>query len=303
MTTLSFDLNPDESKPQQQTFRATDSAVDTSHLTSPQGNYDPATLAQTNINSSAISLPQGIRSKWANADQKSATEKVVPPKKNSSRNRWMFVIALLTIAPILAVVSAVLSDARFSDVLQNPLKQALFLRMVGRASQGFPPAAMMLYEQAHNLNPVEPGFLTDIGLLKIQTGDNAGAKAAFQASVKIAPTARAYNDLGICFFAEGNYQEAISNYNSALALDKGWAMAWNNRGLAFAKLRQYEQSISDYSQAIKLRYATSYFGRSETYAAMGQGALAARDERIIRRHGYTNTAFCFMAADPPPDEQ
>jgi tetratricopeptide (TPR) repeat protein len=80
-------------------------------------------------------------------------------------------------------------------------------------------------------------------------------------------------------------------------------MAWNNRGLAFGKLREYEQSIRDYSQAIKLRYATSYFGRSEIYAAMGRADLAARDNEIIRRHGYTNTNFCYMPADPPPDEQ
>jgi hypothetical protein len=68
-------------------------------------------------------------------------------------------------------------------------------------------------------------------------------------------------------------------------------------------LREYEQSISDYSRAIRLRYATSYFGRSETYSAMGRPDLAARDNEIIRRHGYTNTTFCYMSADPPPDEQ
>ena len=299
---MTFETGTDEPK-QQKSFRTDNPTSEAPHLNAAQGDFNPAIVAQADVHSSLISPPKGIRSRWANTEQKPAEEKVARPSDNSSRNRKMFLIALITIAPILAVVSAVLSDARFSDVFQSPQKQALLVRTLGNAAKGSPQLATMLYWQAHNLNPAEPGFLTDIGLVAAKGGDNNGAKAAFQASIKIAPTARAYNDLGICFDNEGKEQEAISAYNSALALDSRWSMAWNNRGLAFGKLREYEQSISDYSHAIKLRYATSYFGRSETYAAMGRADLAARDNEIIRRHGYTNTTFCYMPADPPPDEQ
>lgn len=64
-----------------------------------------------------------------------------------------------------------------------------------------------------------------------------------------------------------------------------------------------EGGSSEDSEAIKCRYATAYFGRSETYEAMGRADLAARDRAIIKRHGYTETTFCFMPEPAPPDEQ
>jgi hypothetical protein len=159
MKTLSFETSSDQPKQQKQSFRAGDAGSEAPHLNAAENPpLNPKIVSQTSVNSSAISPPQGIRSKWSNTEQKPAAEQVAHPKNRSSRNRLMFLIALVTITPILAVMSAVLSDARFSDVLQNPRKQALLIRVIARASQGFPPAAQMLYEQAHNLDPAEPNY-------------------------------------------------------------------------------------------------------------------------------------------------
>jgi Tfp pilus assembly protein PilF len=232
------------------------------------------------------------------------TEKPVQLDK-SRRKRKLFMIALITISPVLAMVSAVLSEPRFSHVMQDSRSQAELVRTVGQVfHESMPGVALSLFEQAHKMNPQEPNYLTDMGLVKWQSQDDLeGAKKDFLASIKIAPSARALNDLGCIYNEQNKLQEAITAFSQALIADKTWAMAWCNRGMCYQKLGKYDQAISDYSEAIKCRYATAYFGRSETYEAMGRADLAARDRAIIKRHGYTETTFCFMPEPAPPDEQ
>jgi tetratricopeptide (TPR) repeat protein len=83
-------------------------------------------------------------------------------------------------------------------------------------------------------------------------------------------------------FAHGElkaYEQAIADYDQAIALNPEYATAYNNRGNAYSDLKQYEQAIADYDQAIALNpeYATAYNNRGNAYSNLKQYEKAEAD--------------------------
>jgi len=86
----------------------------------------------------------------------------------------------------------------------------------------------------------------------------------------------------------GDYQKAITLYSQLLGsrrIKVDGATVYNNRGMAYAHERQYEQAIKDYSQAIKLKpdYAAAYLNRGNTYAKTNQDELARADWQMVKK--------------------
>ncbi len=79
--------------------------------------------------------------------------------------------------------------------------------------------------------------------------------------------AEAYNNRGNAYADLGDYEQAIADYDQALALNPEYAEAYNNRGVAYASLGEYEIAIADYDQAISLNpdYASAYINRGIIY--------------------------------------
>ncbi len=63
------------------------------------------------------------------------------------------------------------------------------------------------------------------------------------------------------------YQEAITNYNKAIALNSQSADAYNNRGLAYGNLQKYQEAIADFTKAIAInpQDAEAYHNRGNAY--------------------------------------
>lgn len=51
---------------------------------------------------------------------------------------------------------------------------------------------------------------------------------------------------------DGNYEEAIENFNQALAIDKTNAKALGDRGVARSRLEDYQGALKDYNQALAI---------------------------------------------------
>ena len=67
-----------------------------------------------------------------------------------------------------------------------------------------------------------------------------------------AVTAASYVDRGNSWYAKGQLDKAIGDYNLALEFDPGSGLAYFNRGCARQDKGNQDGAIADYDQAIKL---------------------------------------------------
>ncbi len=91
--------------------------------------------------------------------------------------------------------------------------------------------------------------------------------------------AAAYNNRGNAYWNEGQYDQAISDYNKALEINPRHTQAYNNRGVAYRSKGQYDQAISDYNKALEInpRFAAAYYNRAIVYLSTGQYDKAWED--------------------------
>jgi tetratricopeptide (TPR) repeat protein len=75
---------------------------------------------------------------------------------------------------------------------------------------------------------------------------------------------------GHSYEASGQFDQAVSDYNRAIALKPDLAIAYEARGNSYYKLRQFDWAITDYTRAIALRpnNAESYGNRGNAYLAL-----------------------------------
>src|SRR5687768_9196573 len=63
---------------------------------------------------------------------------------------------------------------------------------------------------------------------------------------------QAYNVRGTVFARGGRHQEALADFNKALALDPNYAQAYANRGLVYRQTKRYDAALADYARAIEI---------------------------------------------------
>jgi len=96
--------------------------------------------------------------------------------------------------------------------------------------------------------------------------------------------------------SEGNFDEAISEYNKAIELKPNVAEAYQGRGEAWFRKGNASQAIADYSTAISIDpdFALAYFSRGYARKMQGntKGALADFDKAIDADPNY-GLAFAY----------
>jgi tetratricopeptide (TPR) repeat protein len=89
----------------------------------------------------------------------------------------------------------------------------------------------------------------------------------------------AYNNRGVALKEKGLLDQAIDDYNTAIALNQGYAHAYNNRGLALKEKGLLDLAIGDYTKAITLDpgYALAYSNRGAAFKEKGYNDRAIDD--------------------------
>ncbi len=89
----------------------------------------------------------------------------------------------------------------------------------------------------------------------------------------------AYNNSGIGFLDEKNYNLAIQNFNTSIELDSNNTEAYNNRGLAFYYKRNDSLAIQDYNKSIELdpNNAKAYCNKGLVFFRKGNSNLAIQN--------------------------
>ena len=67
-----------------------------------------------------------------------------------------------------------------------------------------------------------------------------------------AADAKSYFNRGLTYHKKGQYDQAISEYNRAIAINPRYAKAYSNRGAAYMDKGQHDRAISDFTKAIEI---------------------------------------------------
>ena len=91
--------------------------------------------------------------------------------------------------------------------------------------------------------------------------------------------AQAHYNCGVAYSALRQFEEAIEQYDSAIAYNPEDAKALNNRGVAKAALDRREEAIEDYDEAIRInpKYAVAYNCRGNAKGRLGRRTEAIED--------------------------
>ena len=89
----------------------------------------------------------------------------------------------------------------------------------------------------------------------------------------------AYNNRAIAYWYKGEFGLAIADCNSSIRVNPNFRDAYINRGNAYYSRAQYELAITDFSKAVSLdsRNVNGYISRGNAYYANGLYNLAIKD--------------------------
>jgi tetratricopeptide (TPR) repeat protein len=104
--------------------------------------------------------------------------------------------------------------------------------------------------------------------------------------------AEAYFYRGTAYSYKGNYDRAIADYDQAIRLNPNYAEAYGNRGIAYSDKGNYDRAIANYEQVIRLNPndALAYNNRGNAYSNKGNKdrAIADFDQAIRLNPNYAN---------------
>jgi len=116
---------------------------------------------------------------------------------------------------------------------------------------------------------------------------------------KIVATKRNFFDglyvLAVVQAAAGKYEEAVANYNRALAVQPKHAEALSNRGNALKALQRFDEALASYDRALSARpdYATGHSNRGAVLSEMKRlpEALAAYDRALALQPNHVEALY------------
>ncbi len=130
--------------------------------------------------------------------------------------------------------------------------------------------------------PKKPGFILPIG---IGIGSIAAIlAAAFGASTVQAAAVQRHLDAGTAYLSQGNYDQAIAEFNAMSSIDPTVPSSYIGRGLVYLYKNEYDQSLLNFNRAIQLdgTIAVAYRDRGLVYYFEGtyDNALADMEKAI-----------------------
>lgn len=124
--------------------------------------------------------------------------------------------------------------------------------------------------------PSNPAVWSNRGNSRISQNKLEEAIADFNQAIALAPEAAdPYLNRGAALEGQGKYQEAIADYNRVLSLNPQDALAYNNRGNAQGGLGNWEEALQDYEKAANL---APNFAFARANAALALYQLGKKEE-------------------------
>lgn len=115
--------------------------------------------------------------------------------------------------------------------------------------------------------------LVMIGINRIAKGDLDNAIEDFNRAIALNPDlAEAFSNRGIAYRRKGLYDHAIADYSKSLVLNPHNAETYNKRGFSWYQKGSLKQAIDDFNHAIGIdpQYAPAYFNRGVAFHKKGE---------------------------------
>jgi Tfp pilus assembly protein PilF len=118
------------------------------------------------------------------------------------------------------------------------------------AADGHAAEAVAQYEWAREIDPGVK-VARRLAVLFDREGKPERALTEFRRALREGPRdAGLFNDLGYCYYRQGEYREAESWLRQAVAINPSYDRAWVNLGLALGKQQRYGESCSAFAHAV-----------------------------------------------------
>ena len=111
-------------------------------------------------------------------------------------------------------------------------------------------------------------------------GDFDQALSAYDTTIRLnASLPEPYNNRGVIYEIRGEYDRALAEYNTAVRLNPSFDFAYNNRGNVYLKKGRADDAIADYNRALRLnaRYSEAYNNRGLAYQMKDNHQAAISD--------------------------
>ncbi len=91
----------------------------------------------------------------------------------------------------------------------------------------------------------------------------------------------AYNNLGLAYYNQGNYKEALMNYRKALNADPSFGLAYYNLGRVYEAMTKWDEAVDAYKNAISLYSGDvpAHFKLGKLYLKLDRRKEAAHELR------------------------
>jgi len=138
--------------------------------------------------------------------------------------------------------------------------------------------AIAAYTRALKIDPNAQDAYNNRGVAYLALKDSAAALADFSRSIELGPTAETYNNRGNIYFSQKQFKEAISDFSESIKLKES-PEAYTNRGTAYEESGEDTLGLADLDQAIRLdeKFARAYAVRGVISLKRRQDAAAQRD--------------------------
>ena len=130
------------------------------------------------------------------------------------------------------------------------------------------------------LDPQDHVFYNNSGIDYGEEGEYDLAIKDFTKAIDLKPDyALAYNNRGAVYRSKGNHDLAIEDCNKAIQLKPDYAEPYSNRGSAYRNKGEIDRAIEDYDIAIQLKpnFVEAYYNRGLAYHEKGELDLAIKD--------------------------
>ena len=151
-----------------------------------------------------------------------------------------------------STVAAVTSDPS-AGAAGRPSARGKWQDAVAQHQAGELTIAKRLYQEVLAGEPDHAEALHELGVLEADTGNLPRARELITQAIALRPDAVFHNNLGNVFMTLRQWDEAISHFEQALALQPELAQVYNNRGNALRSCRRFEAAVADYQKALALK--------------------------------------------------
>ena len=159
--------------------------------------------------------------------------------------------------------------------------------------------------EAIRLDPLQPEYFDNRGLDYAANGDYERAIADYNEAIRLKPQANFLTNRGDAYNHKGDYDRAIADYDRAIALNPGFYLAYNNRAAAYDKKGDLDRAIADYERALRInpQFDKAAEDLAEARQERDRHNAAASDSMLPTfdcrsAHRAAEKAIC---SDPRPD--